>query len=120
MDVFKYSTKIQRPQAFKTNSKGLLPECSVSTRDPEQRRLKLKRPIDLVYESTDHMSCLPKAILATVHFFVCHSQPDLASFPGTRKIGGSAWYTLFAHASSLFGNLHTVHYTNHGLAKQSC
>ena len=42
MDVFKYSTKIQRPQAFKTNSKGLLPECSVSTRDPEQRRLKLK------------------------------------------------------------------------------
>jgi len=23
-----------------------------------------------------------------------------ASFPGTRKIGGSAWYTLFAHVRS--------------------
>ena len=43
----------------------------------------------------------------------------LASFPGARKIGESAWYTLFVHVRSLFGNLHTIHYTNHALTKQS-
>ena len=39
----------------------------------------------------------------------------LASFQGTRKMGGSAWYTLLAHAQSLLGNLHTIRYTNHAL-----
>ena len=39
--------------------------------------------------------------------------------PGAQKIGGSAWYTLFAHAQSLLGNLHTIRYTNHALTKQS-
>ena len=48
-----------------------------------------------------------------------HKYPVVASFPGTRKIGGSAWYTLFAHARSLLGNLHTIRYTNHALTKQS-
>ena len=37
----------------------------------------------------------------------------IASFQGIRKIGESAWYTLFMHARSLLGNLHTVCYTNH-------
>ena len=44
---------------------------------------------------------------------------NLASFPGARKIGGSAWYTLFAHAQSLHGNLHTTRYTKHALTKRS-
>ena len=44
---------------------------------------------------------------------------NIASFPGARKIGGSTWYTLFTHARSLLGNLHTICYTNHALTKQS-
>ena len=43
----------------------------------------------------------------------------IASFPGSQRIGGSAWYTLFAHARSVLGNLHTICYTNHALTKQS-
>ena len=43
----------------------------------------------------------------------------IALFPGTRIIGGCAWYTLFVHAWSLLGNLHTICYTKHTLTKQS-
>ena len=39
----------------------------------------------------------------------------IASFSGTWKIRGSAWYTLFVHARSLLGNLHTIRYTNNAL-----
>ena len=39
--------------------------------------------------------------------------------PGARKIGGSTWYTLFAHAQSLHGNLCTTSYTKYSLTKQS-
>ena len=44
---------------------------------------------------------------------------EIASLPSARKIEGSAWYTLFAHARSLLGNLHTIRYTNYALTKQS-
>ena len=44
---------------------------------------------------------------------------SLASFQGARKIGGSAWYTLFMHEQSLHGNLHITCYTKHTLTKQS-
>ena len=30
---------------------------------------------------------------------LANAMVEIASFPGTRKIGGNAWYTLFAHVS---------------------
>ena len=38
--------------------------------------------------------------------------------PRHLKIEGSTWYTLFAHAQSLLGNLHTIFYTKHALKKK--
>ena len=51
------------------------------------------------------ISTQPRCTRLTTFHFV---QSLVASFPGARKIGGSAWYTLFAHAQSLLGNPHTT------------
>ena len=34
-----------------------------------------------------------------------HGGKGIASFPGAQKIGGSTWYTLFAHAPGFSGEL---------------
>ena len=69
-------------------------------------------------QSENPRSC-PSASKKQMHHLGEKAMLPLASLPGVRKIGGSAWYTPFAHARSLLGNLHTVRYTNHALTKQS-
>ena len=56
-----------------------------------------------------------EALATIVHVLESIMIISKASFQGARKIGGSAWYTLFAHVQSLLGNLHTIRYTNHAL-----
>ena len=62
-------------------------------------------------QSENPRSC-PSASKKQMHHLGEKAMLPLASFPGVRKIGGSAWYIPFAHAQSLLGNLHTVRYTN--------
>ena len=64
-----------------------------------------------LYPNSTSLARIPGGYNTPIHYNVCQSSrgvsvtvvnpvhvEPLASFPGAQKIGGNAWYTLFAHA----------------------